>query len=234
VGIITLVRHGQACIDSDDYDRLSELGRSQSRLLGDWFSEHNHRFDRVLVGPLRRHEQTLQEMLQGAGEGACNWPEAQRHEALTEHQAIAMLEHVIGAGRRVSNLEPNSDPEQRRENMKQWFVTFDRTMRQWIRGEVEAAHLENWQQARARVAVCLDEIVAEAGPDEQILIITSGGFLSMALGQVWGLDDETTYELGLEVNNSSWAEIRFSDVGHRVRCFNWHPHIRDPELLTLV
>ena len=35
---ILMVRHGQAAFGTDDYDRLTEVGWEQSRLLGDYFA----------------------------------------------------------------------------------------------------------------------------------------------------------------------------------------------------
>ena len=51
----------------------------------------------------------------------------------------------------------------------------------------------------------------------------------------WDLDDEAVYELSLEVTNTSWAEMRISSDGqHRLRTFNWYPHLQREEDMTLV
>ena len=34
MGVLYLIRHGQASFGTDDYDRLSDLGHEQSRLAG--------------------------------------------------------------------------------------------------------------------------------------------------------------------------------------------------------
>ncbi|MFQ5527850.1 MAG: hypothetical protein ACE5GX_16530 [Thermoanaerobaculia bacterium] len=44
---VLLVRHGQASAGSADYDRLSELGERQSRLLGRHWAGHGLELDRV-------------------------------------------------------------------------------------------------------------------------------------------------------------------------------------------
>ena len=41
---ITFVRHGQASYGSDNYDKLSELGHKQTRLLGEYFKKINYQF----------------------------------------------------------------------------------------------------------------------------------------------------------------------------------------------
>jgi len=52
----------------DDYDRLSELGERQARATGAFLAARGMRFDRVLVGPRRRHRQSAEAVLAA-------WPE---------------------------------------------------------------------------------------------------------------------------------------------------------------
>ena len=53
-----LVRHGQASFGAQNYDKLSELGIQQSVWLGEYFTDRNIQFDRVLTGTLVRHQET--------------------------------------------------------------------------------------------------------------------------------------------------------------------------------
>ena len=65
MALLFLVRHGQASFGTADYDRLSELGRQQSRWLGEYFGERAVRFKRVVAGTLRRQQDTASEILAG-------------------------------------------------------------------------------------------------------------------------------------------------------------------------
>ena len=56
---LLLVRHGQASAGSDNYDRLSERGWQQSRRLGAWLASTGHDFDAVVLGGMRRHQETF-------------------------------------------------------------------------------------------------------------------------------------------------------------------------------
>ena len=38
MGVMTLVRHGQASLFAENYDELSALGRDQARLLGEFWA----------------------------------------------------------------------------------------------------------------------------------------------------------------------------------------------------
>jgi len=61
MGELYLVRHGQAnsgATSEEDYDRLSDLGHAQARLLGAWMRDHEAPFDHILSGTMRRHRET--------------------------------------------------------------------------------------------------------------------------------------------------------------------------------
>ena len=73
MGDIILVRHGQAnshATTEEDYDRLSELGHTQAKWLGDWMRAHDYAFDHIVSGTLRRHRQTVAGMGYQADEDA--------------------------------------------------------------------------------------------------------------------------------------------------------------------
>jgi broad specificity phosphatase PhoE len=63
MGAIYLVRHGQAAFGTDDYDRLTEIGYTQARLLGGFFAVRRVRCDAIYTGTLRRHTETVRGIL---------------------------------------------------------------------------------------------------------------------------------------------------------------------------
>lgn len=63
MGSIYVVRHGQAAFGTDDYDRLTEIGFAQSRLLGSYFAARKIHFDAVFTGTLRRQSETAKGIL---------------------------------------------------------------------------------------------------------------------------------------------------------------------------
>ena len=71
---VHLVRHGQASFGADDYDQLSELGWKQSARLGEYWRERGRTFDRVIMGTLRRHDETWKGIAQGLGVPVDAWP----------------------------------------------------------------------------------------------------------------------------------------------------------------
>ena len=69
MGVVLLVRHGQASFGADDYDVLSETGWAQGRLLGSWLAERGVTPSAVIHGGMRRQRDTALAMAEGAGWG---------------------------------------------------------------------------------------------------------------------------------------------------------------------
>ena len=87
MGTLYLIRHGQASFGADDYDNLSDLGRQQSKRLGEYWKAKGLKFDAVLVGTLKRHAQTLDGLLEGLDTSAnpVQWP------GLNEYDSAAVI-----------------------------------------------------------------------------------------------------------------------------------------------
>src|SRR5712692_753897 len=58
MGQLFLVRHAQASFPGRNYDRLSQTGETQARLLGEYWARHRVMFDRVYSGPRTRQTET--------------------------------------------------------------------------------------------------------------------------------------------------------------------------------
>ncbi len=225
---ITLVRHGQASIASDDYDQLSSLGQRQSLALGDYWGSQGRTWCRLLIGPLKRHEQTWHAFAEGYRRHGAALPDPEIVDGMREHQAIRVVDHVLdGANRTQQSKQPT------KAQKLAFFQQFDRVMRDWVAQRLSLpAEWETWQQARQRARQTMQSLL-ENDADET-LAFTSGGFVSMAVGEVLQLSDEKVYELSLEVVNSAWCELRYGLSGLSLKHFNWHPHLADPDWVTLV
>ena len=59
---LTLVRHGQASFFAADYDVLSDLGKTQGRLLGEYWAGRCVQFEAVFTGPRLRQRHTAEQV----------------------------------------------------------------------------------------------------------------------------------------------------------------------------
>jgi broad specificity phosphatase PhoE len=92
---LMLVRHGQASLFSDDYDRLSDLGLNQAEALGQFWLERKIRPDSVCSGTLNRQRQTADrvgDIFAAAGEF---WPALQEIPGLNEYPAKEITESLV-------------------------------------------------------------------------------------------------------------------------------------------
>jgi len=100
VSTITYIRHGQASLFSADYDNLSETGWQQAELLGNYFADQDHQIDKIFLGPLKRHRQTLEGIQKGmVAKGKALNLEPILLEGLKEHKLPEILRLVTGKWR---------------------------------------------------------------------------------------------------------------------------------------
>jgi broad specificity phosphatase PhoE len=71
MGVVLLVRHGQASYGADDYDVLSASGSEQSRVLGRALAAQGVEAAAVVHGAMRRQRDTATLLAESAG-----WPAA--------------------------------------------------------------------------------------------------------------------------------------------------------------
>lgn len=215
-----MVRHGQASFGADDYDNLSELGRRQSVRLGEWFAHKGVHFDGLVAGTLRRHKQTLEGILEGmnrAGEHL-SW------EGLNEYDSGAVIATV-----HPEPLQKATTPEMYRHH----FRLLRGGLAKWMAGDAQPEGMPSYQQFVAGVAGALDH-VRRNHYGQNVLMVTSGGPISTAVGHVLGTSPETTIELNLRIRNTSVTEFTFNPKRMMLVMYNAIPHLDDPALADWV
>jgi broad specificity phosphatase PhoE len=214
MGTLYLVRHGQASFGADDYDQLSELGHRQSVRLGAYFAGKGIAFDGLIAGTLKRHKQTLAGILEGmnsAGEHL-SW------EGLNEYDSEAVIAAV-----HPHKLEKPDSPEMYRHH----FRLLRDGLAQWMAGVVSPRGMPSYNGFVAGVAGALDHVRAHHY-GQKVLIVSSGGPISTAVGHVLGTSPETTIELNLRIRNSSITEFAFTPKRHMLVSYNGVPHLDHP------
>ncbi|MBX3653496.1 MAG: histidine phosphatase family protein [Ramlibacter sp.] len=213
MGNLYLVRHGQASFGEDDYDRLSELGHKQSLRLGEYLAARGMVFDAVITGTLRRHTETFNGIAQGLGLKAdvLQWP------GLNEYDSEA----VIGAVH-PHKLEKPTSPEMYRHH----FRLLRDGLAQWMAGVVSPRGMPSYDDFVAGITSALDHVRTQHH-GKNVLLVSSGGPISTAVGHVLGTSPETTIELNLRIRNSSVTEFAFTPKRHMLVTYNTLPHLDD-------
>lgn len=205
MGEITLIRHGQASFGADDYDKLSALGHEQARWLGEYVAAQGWRFDSVYRGELRRHRETAEGIV-----AALDVPPVKVDGRFDEMHYDPLQEAYL---RETGSDAPQSRPE--------FLHMFPRLFDRWGAGAL-ITDAEPFADFDARVNAALDAAVT---PDQRVLIVTSGGVISMIMRRVLNLDLATTADMLLNIHNASVHRLTLEEGRLRLSLFNACPHL---------
>jgi broad specificity phosphatase PhoE len=213
MGRLFLVRHGQASFGAADYDNLSALGHKQAARLGEYFRENGQSFDTVFTGTLRRHGQTWAGIAEGMQ------PERPvsliERAGLNEYDPVAIIKAI--------HPEPLLHP-QTPEDIRNHFRLLRDGLASWMQGRSSPEGMSSYPVFLAGVTNALDEI-RSAHFGKNVLVASSGGPISTAVGHILGASHEGTIDLNLRIRNSSVSEIVFTPRRHSLVTYNTLPHL---------
>jgi broad specificity phosphatase PhoE len=212
MGNLYLVRHGQASFGAADYDNLSELGHRQSVRLGEYLAGKGLQFEAVITGTLKRHAQTWAGIAQGAGftHQALEWP------GLNEYDSLAVIQAIHPAP-----LEKPDTPEMYRHH----FRLLRDGLTQWMNGVVSPQGMPPYDDFVKGITSALDHV--RKMHTGNVLIVSSGGPISTAVGHILGTTPDTTIELNLRIRNSAVTELAYTPKRHMLVTYNTLPHLED-------
>ncbi len=210
MGTLYLVRHGQASFGADDYDVLSPLGHQQAERLGEYFQHKGITFDAALHGTLKRQIQTFQGICAGSGQAldALAWP------GLNEYDSHAVIAAI--------NPHPLEKPETS-EAYRAHFRLLKDGLAQWMAGVISPIGMPSYPDFVRGMTSALDHV--RQNHDGNVLLVSSGGPISTAVGHVLGCSAEATIELNLRIRNTSITEFAFTPKRHMLVTYNTLPHL---------
>lgn len=217
MGTLYLVRHGQASLGADDYDNLSALGQRQSLRLGESFAAKGLKFEAVLTGSLKRHEQTWAGIQSGMAGPAADlqpllWP------GLNEYDSDALI-HSLYPGSHAKTHTP--------EGYREHFRRLRLALQQWAKGELNPPGMPSYAAFVAGVCAALDHVRSQHSGN--VLLVSSGGPIATAVAQILGSPPEVFVELNLRIRNTAVSEFAFNPKRHALLTFNTLAHLDTPE-----
>jgi broad specificity phosphatase PhoE len=231
------IRHGQASFFAADYDQLSLIGETQSRLLGEYWASRRVLFDQVFTGPRRRHIDTARLVGEAYRAARLPWPEPIVLPGLDEYEAEAVLKQALprlvdeheNIRRLHDAVERAADrAEKLRAFQKMYEVVIDR----WVHGQLDLPEVESWAAFCERMHQALAQIAADPASGRQVAAFTSGGPVGICMQRALGLTHRTTLQMAWMVRNAAFSEFIFSGERFTLSRYNAFPHLDDPEHLT--
>ena len=228
---LRLIRHGQASLGAQDYDRLSALGLTQARLLGARLGRDGSATTQdeplVVTGSMRRHRQTLN-CLGMKGRSRVD-------QSLNEFTVNELIKSAVAQARCLGLKVPDSrifeDPVAHLQALLDWFPE---VLDVWQQGRLTCPHNGTWQSFRQRVLAPVEgwRVALEGGRD--VLVVTSAGVISAVAAELLGRSLAWQRELNVTLYNSAITELILGDDGQwcarRINCIR---HLERPELHTL-
>jgi len=207
---LRVIRHGQASFGAENYDVLSDLGHAQSKALGGWLRDTGWHPDRVVIGTMQRHGETLASMgLSGA----------ETHAGFDEYDFADLLNaRYQGEG-----------PDLVKGDRKTHFRTLRETVLMWQRDELDGV-AETWGDFTARVDAARAFACQGKG---RVLVVSSGGVVGQLTARALQAPAAMMMELNLQVKNASISDFLFSGSRFFLQTFNAAPHLdAAPDLLS--
>jgi broad specificity phosphatase PhoE len=237
MGILYLVRHAQASFLEPNYDKLSALGETQSRLLGEHWAQRKIIFDRVCVGPCARQKDSAQLVSAAYDKAGLNFPKPQILPEFDEYHAEAVLRGMLPAllekDQTIRDLHTAFQSAANTSAQRATFQKlFEAVIGDWVRGVIHLEGVETWPEFCARVNSGLVTFLASIKHGARVAIFTSGGPIAVATQRALHLSPESTLQMTWMSRNSSWSEFLYDAKRFTLSSFNIHEHISDPTMLT--
>ncbi len=207
---IYLVRHGQASFNSENYDRLSDLGRQQSEYLGQYFLDRDISFEHIFTGTQLRHNQTADGILSNKAS------DYNVHSGLNEYDFGALYKAYM-------RQHPEEAEASREGNRRIFYQRLKLALKLWSQDKLTGDLPESWAEFKGRVADALSHI--HEYEDGKCLVVSSGGAISMAIGHILDLQPKKIIELNLQIKNASFSHIYSGSGSMQLSSFNNIPHL---------
>ena len=217
-----LVRHGQASFHSDNYDQLSPLGHQQAQWLGQYFKQRNLEFDTILMGDMVRHRETKEGICLGMGAPELD---AEVYPELNEFDFKRLTEAYL-------STRPDERPA-KDAAVPEFYRVLRKALHAWAAdGHIEGAP-ETWSNFEDRIDQMLT-MIQDRPSKQKVLVVSSGGAISMALRQILQSPPQTMINLNLQTRNTGVSQCFFNSKGFNLNSFNHVPHLDHPERMDSI
>ena len=228
MGVVMLVRHGQASFGTKDYDVLSSRGVRQSRKVAKTLADYGVAPTTMVHGGMRRQRETAEEMLISTP-----WElELELDERWRELDHLA----VMGAYPTLTELE-RAQLSAGGLEVRAFHDLYVKATARWSAGLHDAEYPESFVDFLRRVRDAIGHAARNAGERRTAIVVTSGGPIAAACAMLTEVGEEprrlasTWARFNAVMVNASVTRVVVGSTGARLLTFNEHSWL-DRELVT--
>ena len=234
---LVLVRHGQAAFMTDNYDRLTELGIEQARMLGRYWAQRQVRFDALISGSLERQRATAEIAATEMRNAGLPVPEVEILPEFNEYDGDGIVRHFLP---QLKEKDPElrqldsayAAAEDSRAKRRAFQKLFEAVTEKWISGDMLSPEVESFASFHARVSRGVEKLTSGAGSGKRIGVFSSGGAISVAVQLAVQAPQDKVLEFNWRIRNCSLSEVVFSGRRFSLDIFNSVPHLSDESMHT--
>ena len=232
MSVLYLVRHGQAGT-RENYDSLSDLGRRQARLLGDFFRQQNILFTAAYSGSLARQKATAAEVLPdeeiGIDPGWDEFDLSHVYRELAPRLIADDLDFRVQYEEMQRDIALSRGAHEATVHRK-WNDCDKKCVRAWVEGRYEYSG-ESWNAFVNRIHAALARVTA-AAHDGNVAIFTSATPIGIAAAKTLEISDGRAMWLAAVMFNASFSSLRVHRDEVRLFTLNATPHLNEAPLRT--
>ena len=212
---IYLIRHGQASFGSDNYDELSELGRHQATLTGEYLDRVGIHFDSAYCGTLKRQRDTGSLALASQPNAVDLKGDARLDEVRNDEHLEYLLPKVIAERPEIGEIV-----EQGLNSSKRFQKVIEAVFNYWVSPECDDPNIQSWEEYSSGVHSMLRDIITNEGGGKNVAVFTSGGTIATFVAAVVGVPGSQTYQFYEPVFNCSITQLFYSSSRVSLSYFN--------------
>ena len=224
MAMIYMIRHGQASFGQENYDRLSQKGISQMRMLSAYLANISLRIDAVYSGPLERQKTSALEVVRSYREFDKEISDAVVVQDFTEFDYLSVLTSQVPD---MVKEDPslNDDLTKIYTHETSFKRLFEGAIIRWVSGRFDKPGVETWDNFSSKMCRTLTDIASAHGSGKNIMVFTSGGCIAAALQLSLGLSNEHAVKLNWQILNSSVTRFKYSRKRIILAGFNSIAHL---------
>ena len=202
---IYLIRHGQASFGSDNYDELSDLGRRQAQIMGEFLRDSGIQLDAAYSGDLWRQRETCQLALASQQGDVPHTIDARFNEVQNDEQIEFLLPGVIAGNPEIQALVNRG-----LSASKDYQKVIDAVFNYWVSPQCDDSRIQSWEAFSGGTRDALARVMKEQGAGKTVGIFSSGGTIATMVAQVLGLTGAQTYQFYEPMMNCSITQLFYN------------------------